>query len=288
MNVNDVKIRCHALGKIMTDSRDAITEKQLATIDELIVKQRTKPLTANQAEELERLIKKRDNPKLSTTCTDYLVELYLFLRYGRRKLIESKYLEKGLHVEEDSATVYSLVKSRPFFKNSERFEDQDFIGLPDNVEPDRVRDFKSSWDLITFTSAVVEPINALYEWQLRGYMQITGRKVADLCYVLVDTPAPLVQDEKKRLAWKMGLIDSDADPDYVKACAEIDRNSTFADIPLAERVHEKTITHDPAKIIQARERVRLCREYMAKTWPDFFDPAKDNRHPLSYPQPLKP
>lgn len=288
MNVNDVKIRCHALGKIMTDSRDAITEKQLATIDELIVKQRTKPLTANQAEELDRLIKKRDNPKLSDTCTDYLVELYLWYRYGRRKLNENKYIAKGLHVEEDSATVYSLVNSRPFFKNAERFEDPDFIGVPDQLDADCVRDFKSSWDLVTFTQAVVEPINKLYEWQLRGYMQLTGRKAGRLCYVLVDTPAPLVQDEKKRLAWKMGLIDSDADPDYVKACEEIDRNGSFADIPLAERVHEKLVTHDPVKIVEARERVRACRDYMVKTWPDFFDPAKDNRHPLSYPQPLKP
>jgi hypothetical protein len=287
MNVNEVKVRCHALKKVMTFERGAvITPNQLLRIDELIVKRQSgKPLTANQAEELDGLITKRDTPPpLSATTIEYLTELYLWYRYGRRKIHTNKYVEKGLKVEEDSATIYSLVKSRPFFKNQETFtHDPDFIGTPDENTPDSqdVKDFKSSWDLLTFTAAAAAPINPVYDWQLQGYCELTKKKTGRLIYVLCNTPPELLNDEKRRLAWRMGVQDPDG-PDnelYREAAELIDFNGLFDDIPLIERVHEKTITHDPAKIRDARAQVQRCRSWMAATWPDFFDVSKDNCHP---------
>ena len=47
---------------------------------------------------------------LSETSKSYLVEVYIKEMYDREADINSKYIAKGLMVEEDSITLYSRVK----------------------------------------------------------------------------------------------------------------------------------------------------------------------------------
>lgn len=275
MNVDLVKFRASKFAACMTDAKGSgITEKQLEKIDEYVVKARTKPLTAIQAAELDTLIAKRDAPtKLGDTCTTYLTELYVNMRYGRKKNITNRYMEKGLKVEEDSITLYSRFKKLPFFKNEQRFEDEFFTGTPDNIDK-RVRDLKSSWDIFTFMDTTRVELCKTYDMQLRVYMRLTKLKEADLAYCLVDTPEYMLMDQKWKLARQMNLIDAEADPDYLAACAELDKLSRYQDIPIEERVNEISILHD-AEIEEAMvKRAKECRAYMAATWPKFFEPSK--------------
>ena len=145
--------------------------------------------------------------ELSETCKTYLTEVYVNERFKRRKEISNRYIEKGLAVEEDSITLYSRVKKVPFFKNEQRFSNDYIIGTPDHVG-EFVLDIKSSWDIFTFTNTTREDLNKNYYWQLQGYMALTGKREARLAYCLVDTPDQLIEDEKRKLAWKMGLIGS--------------------------------------------------------------------------------
>lgn len=277
MNVNEVRFRCSKSGCLMTESRTgAITDKQLEAIADLQAKSKTdKGITDKQAEELKRLVHKRDNPELSQTTKDYLAEVYIGLRYGRRKVATTKYMEKGLQVEEDSITLYSRVKRIMLKKNEIRFHNEYIEGTPDNVE-EEVLDVKSCWDIFTFFKTTRTELVKEYYWQLQCYMELTGRKGSNLAYCLVNTPDPLIQDEKRKLSWKMGGIDSEMNPDYVKACEEIDLLSIYDDIPLAERLNEIKVPFDQAAIDKLYARIRQCREYMAATWPDFF-PATENK-----------
>ncbi len=208
--------------------------------------------------------------ELSETCKTYLTEVYINERFGRRKEITSRYIEKGLAVEEDSITLYSRVKKVPFFKNEERFKNEYIIGTPDHVG-DFVLDIKSSWDIFTFVNTEQADLNKKYYWQLQGYMALTGKKEARLAYCLVNTPDQMIEDEKRKLAWKMGLIDADSSPEYHKACEQIEKNSRYDDIPMAERIHEIVIPYDEAAIESLYKKVDACREYMAGTWPQFFE-----------------
>lgn len=260
INFNDWKCRCHALGNIMSAGKSTITEKQLKQITEFQGKPK---LTEKQNAELLRLIQKRDNPELSATCKTFLIECYVSEVYGREKDVYSKYMEKGLLVEEDAMTLYSLVKDTYFKKNEERLENAYITGCPDIREYKHVRDLKSSWDLFTFMKSKVAKLDAAYEWQLTGYQWLDNAESGTLAYCLIDTPETLIQKEVNKLMWDMGSTTSES-PEFLEAKAKLEHQMRFGDIAQQERVHEKFVRRDEAKIKQIPDRVKECRDWMAE------------------------
>lgn len=216
------KIRCSAIGQIMTEARS-----------------KSEPL--------------------SETTKTYLLEWWVSEKYGRTKDISNKYIEKGLSVEEDSITLLSLNDRAMYLKNEQYYTDEHLSGTPDIVTADEVIDVKSAWDIFSFHKAKFGPINKAYWWQVQGYMALTGMQSARVVHCLVDTPPSLIEDEKRRLAYKIGT-DS---PDLSEALEAIDKAMTFGDIPRAERVHTFTVTRDDAAIESIRARVKYCRAYLA-------------------------
>lgn len=236
MDANKVLFRCSQLGTLMTNPRSK-------------------------------------SETLSETTKNYLTEVYVNTRFGRKKEITNRYIEKGLKVEEDSITLYSRVKRVPFFKNEEHFLNEYIMGTPDHVG-EFVLDIKSSWDIFTFTNTLSDELNKKYFWQLQGYMWLTGKKEARLAYCLVNTPDTMIEDAKRKLAWQMGIIDPSINPDYIKACEEIDRLSIYDDIPMKERVNEIIVPFDPMAIEALQSKIIDCRNYMKETWTFFKEPIQ--------------
>lgn len=241
MNWDNYKFRCSSLGKLMTNPPGV---KEYDKVDNW--------------------------EKLSETTKSYLAEIYLQEKYGRKKDILNKYIEKGLGVEEDSITLYSLVTKTLFFKNEDRLENDFISGTPDIFTGESVRnadeiiDIKSSWDVFTFFATMTKPLNKDYNFQLHGYCALSGAKVAKLVYCLVDTPDQLINDEKRRTGWKMGLTteDMDINPVYKQACDYLDVSMKFSDIPQSERYIENTIKFDPELIKSVYKRIILCRQFL--------------------------
>lgn len=208
---------------------------------------------------------------LSETCKTHLVDLFVADHYGRHTDTFNKYVEKGLSVEEDSITLYSRVKRVYFKKNNTRLKNDFINGEPDlytGLEisaADSIIDIKSSWDLYTFTRAKYSPVNKQYWWQLQGYMALTGAKESRLAYCLINTPEQMINDEKRKLMWRMGVA-TDEDKTYLRACEEIDRNMTYDDIPMVDRVNEILIPRDDEAIQRIYDRVKECRAYYQKTF----------------------
>ena len=230
-NAKNLLIRCSSLGNIMTEPR-------------------------NKSE------------TLSETCKKHLTQLYVEHHYKRTYDIENKYVIKGLLVEEDSLTLYSRLHGVAFIKNEQRFSNSFICGTPD-ITPDQrdgiVTDIKSSWNIFTFFQTRAEKLNQSYYWQLQGYCALTGAKGATLAYCLINTPAVLINDEKRRLQWKMNVID-DSNAEFQQAEAELEFTMTYDDIPLAERVNEISIERNDADIERIYERVKLCRKYLNETF----------------------
>lgn len=222
MDFSEQLFRCSALGKIMTDSR---TKGQMGE-----------------------------------TCKSYLKELYREKMYGIKKEVVSKYIDKGLMVEDSAIAFYSSRHDGFYVKNNEWFKNEFISGTPDVVSEDVVIDIKSSWNLFSLPFKDDE-VNKGYYYQLMGYMALTGLKKAKLAYVLIDTPSQLVQDEKRRLSWQMGVID-DMNQDYLDACAELDKSHNFSHIPIEDRIIEFEIEYDEKVVESIYKRVAECREYL--------------------------
>jgi len=167
MKPETFKIRCSAIGQIMTEARS-----------------KSEPL--------------------SETTKAYLIEWYISAKYGRTKDVSNQYIRKGLMVEEDAISLLSVIDKVVYVKNELHYSNDVLTGTPDIVTDTEVIDVKSSWDLWTFTKARTNAITKAYWWQVQGYMALTGRTSARVAHCLVNTPPLLVEDAKRKLAWQIG------------------------------------------------------------------------------------
>jgi hypothetical protein len=234
MNFDDYKFHPSSLGLIMTDGR-------------------------SKAE------------PLGETCKKHLIECYIKENYKREKDISNKYIEKGLAVEEDSITLYSRVRKAYHKKNETLLTNDYFIGTPDLFVGQDINnasliiDIKSSWDIYTFFSSKTSKIDKGYLYQLHAYMHLTNARKSKLVYCLVDTPPVLIEKEKFSLFHKMGVASME-NPDFLNACKEIEKNMTFNDVAIKDRVCEFEIDYHQEIIDSVIERIGECRTWMNKAF----------------------
>jgi len=218
-----MKIRCSSIGKIMTN-----------------------PKTKGET--------------LSQTTKTYLQELAVEEVYGIRKEFSSRYTDKGNEVEELSIALCNDVLNLGFiYKNEEHFENDWISGTPDVNTDEILLDVKSSWDATTFPFFDTELKNKDYLYQLQGYLWLTNKTEALLCYCLIDTPLQIVEDEIRREHWKASLIEESLD-----LRAFVQAKHTFGHIPKEKRLKTFKIAKDDVVIEAIKTRITECREYYDK------------------------
>ena len=262
-------------------------EKQLEQIAELQAKKTTpKGLTDKQAETLRDLETLRDKPlELSKGAKTYLRKLRREIKFKRRKELKSKFLTKGLELEEDAITFLSLYHENYFVNNKGRLKDDYFSGEADIVEG---FDTKCSWELDSLPDPE-EPIPAIYEFQNRVYMRLYDEPKWTTSSILLNITPHALQDKIYREGFQpewagkilpnykkleiisfytyteekfyeyMKLFDAVPDHDDVKS-AEVILN--FIEPPVNERIVEKTVHRDLGIEDTMVEVVKLSREYL--------------------------
>ena len=209
----------------------------------------------------------RNGKTLGETAITTLRDTYIESRYGRRKEIYSKYLKKGIEVEESSIELLSERDGEIYFKNDERKENDWISGECDidNDSHDEIIDIKSSWDIYTFWNAK-PPIEVKgnkskltgYGWQLTAYGWLWNRKNLRLAYVLSDTPEEIVEGTIYKNA--LGMPGGDSNPEYDKMAIEVRKQHTFSEISINERVRDFRFTIDPNDIDAIKHRVDACQK----------------------------
>ena len=225
MDFNNYKFRCSSLGHLMTEARSK-------------------------------------SESLSESTKTHLIDCYIAATFNRRNKITSKFLDKGLQVEELSIDLLSSVNKEFYIKNEDRLSNDFIQGTPDIViedEEKKVIDIKSSWDIYTFGRSM-KTENKLYYWQLQGYMWLTGAKKAILAYCLVDTPDEIIDREIKRALYQSGISEnSQAFIDYKN---EMTAYYKYSDIPQQKRVFTKDYDFNPDAITALQNRIIEAREFL--------------------------
>lgn len=231
---------------------------------------------------------KKWNVENSLTCKRALIEMYREMRYQRRHEVTTKFMEKGTTEEENGITLFSEVENQFYKKNTERITNDFFTGEYDlytgesTTKAETIVDIKCSWSLWTFPSILDKPDTA-YIYQVQTYMALSGAHTAYVAYCLVNASMKLVDEEKKRTAWKMDVYQSGIEsPEYVEACKKIERNMIFDieqfkkeypgydfhekewtfDIPANERMIKFEVKRDESLIAEMQDRVKDAREWM--------------------------
>lgn len=141
----------------------------------------------------------KGNDELSVGAKTYVTKLAKEMIYGYDERATSKYMDKGIQVEDESIDLYNAVHLTSHSKNTERRNNAWITGEADIVADDRIIDIKSSWCLTTFPVLADQGRDTGYEWQLRAYMMLWDKPRADIAYCLVSTPDDLIGYESKQL-----------------------------------------------------------------------------------------
>ena len=141
---------------------------------------------------------------LSAGCKTYIKELVKEDLFGYKSTIDSKYLTKGIDLEDTSIDLYNEVHSTLYLKNTERLSNEFITGECDINAEDKIIDIKSSWSLETFPASPDDVNNKDYEWQLRGYLWLYDKPKAELAYCMVSTPDYLLKDWDN---WEIHKVD---------------------------------------------------------------------------------
>ena len=209
----------------------------------------------------------KDAGNLSEGAKTHLVDIYVSNKYGRNTDITNRYVSKGLMVEDDGITLYSRVKKNIFFKNEKHLSNEFLKGTPDLFTGDNINnaetiiDIKCSWDIFTFFRVHTKDINSIYYWQLQSYMALTGATSAKLAYCLISTPEMLINDEKRKLMYKMGCLSSES-PEFLTACDELEKSMVYDDIPLRERLIEFDVLRNDDAINSMYAKVEKARQFL--------------------------
>ena len=200
---------------------------------------------------------------LSKTAQKHLIEVYVSEKYGRKKDVQTKQMKKGIEVEDDSIELLNHYWGVGYMKNTHRFTNDYISGHPDiiTVNPNKVIDIKSSYDLWTFLSNIPEKLDSLYYWQLQSYMWLTGAHTGHIAYCLVNTPFNIVEQEKRYLLNKMNVI-SEESVEYVKESLKLEFNLTFDDINIEERVLIFNVERNNDDILKIQHKVEKAREFL--------------------------
>lgn len=233
MDWSNIKIRCSAIGAIMTEPKDAIAKK---------------------------------TGELSKTAKTYLIQTYIKQKYDREKDITTKEMEKGITQESEGIKMLGQFYDLELVKNQKPFENDYLKGHPDVLNENiydwlHIHDTKLSWDIWSFLDNLLEPLDKNYYAQLQGYMAITGAKSGEVDYVLVDASERLINDEKRKLLYRMDVV-SEESPEYKEASAGVEINMIYPDIPLEEKILVFPVQRDDEYIEKIYKKVEKCREYL--------------------------
>ena len=247
---NDFKIRCSAIGQICGGTI-GLTDAQNIEYNELSTKFK---LTAKQAEKLETLRDKRDNPELPQTAKSYCEKWLREKLYNRRRSIFTKEMEKGILCEESSIEyIAEELGLGMVFKNTERKSDEFMEGEADLVLYDLVLDIKNSFDFMTFPLFETN-VDKGYWLQLQGYMHLYNKPKARLVYTLMSLPEDLMLSEVF-YGEKYGM-----DEDEIRALHTYNHHELGSILTIKSFEFE----FDSSVIDEIKERVRLYRLYIAE------------------------
>lgn len=186
------KFRASSIGLIMSDAQSI--DAALLTPELQVIARKTK-----KTDEEKALLEPFKVMSLSAGAKTYCEQIAKEFVYGYTRKVTTKYMEKGIDVEQDSIDLYNSVSFTSLEKNTERRSNDWLTGEPDLVDAERIVDIKSSWSLDTFPVTAESAKDTLYEWQGRAYMLLWEKPSCEIAHCLVDTPGHLIGYEEPEL-----------------------------------------------------------------------------------------
>ena len=182
----------HEVGCIMTDAQSI--DKSL--LDDELLKLYKKP---KKTDEEKAILEPYWDMSLSQGAKTFCKKLAKQFVYGFHPILDNKYLEKGLALEDAAIEFLSHRRFRKYTKNKERRKSEYLSGECDIYVPgEKTIDIKCSWSLDTFPAFVEDAHDSIYEWQGRAYAKLWDVPAHEVVFVMLNTPESILPRWEQR------------------------------------------------------------------------------------------
>jgi hypothetical protein len=179
----------------------------------------------------------RSGKNMGQTAKSYIEQIAKETFFKYRTEINSKYIDKGQQQEHDSIELLNIVRQESYAKHIGRVENEYLTGECDILADDRIIDVKTSWSWDTWPELPKKAHNSDYEWQMRAYMLLYDRNMAEVIHCMVTT-----------------------DPDLLSAYDNHELHQVDH-IPADKRITVVSYERDILLEAEIMERLKICSEY---------------------------
>lgn len=275
-NFDLFKVRCSQISLVLANSRSTpvLTEKQSEELSKL---EDAPTLTDKQKEKYADLLIRKDNAIKGLPSDSYITYLcaeYSYITTKKiavdRDFMALDTMEKGKLVQDEAIATLCIADGVMYTPNDEkeRVSNEYLTGEVDCYLGESIMtatvipDVKSVWDYPGYLKKINEELSLANNFQIKGYLDITGANEGFIADVLINTPPQVMLSLKSKLLYKLGCA-TDESPEFVKAWETIQRSMYFDDIPIPQRVNKKYV--DPftdAERQKMYDKVKQGREWL--------------------------
>jgi hypothetical protein len=174
-------------------------------------------------------------------------------------------LQRGTFSESDGISLLSQLDGIEYTKNDELFENKFIKGVPDvfygEGKKKVVIDVKCPLDMASFLLKANHFKDHQYEWQMQGYLWITGSMYGEIAYCLVNTPQHIIDLQKSKIINNARLSGRLNDNTY-RAAENLQQSLTYDDIPIDKRVIRYKVHFSKDKVERIKKSVLMAREWL--------------------------
>lgn len=188
-----IRFHPHCVGLLMTDAQSIDTSLLPAELLPVAAK-------ARKTDAEKELLAPYKEMSLSAGAKTYLKSMAREYLFSYHKVIETKYMDKGIALEDAAIQFLNNQRFQSYRKNTERRLSEYLTGECDIYVPGvKTIDIKVSWSMDTFPLLSEDAHDSLYEWQGRAYMKLWDVPEHEVVHVLLDTPDELIKWEQREL-----------------------------------------------------------------------------------------
>lgn len=274
MGLKKIKVHCSSILTLMGNTRDnkPLTDAQWEEMRGYL--DREKPLTERQIWRLKAYVDRQTNynPKtLTPGAKSDFIKMYSWAMYGKGSFysgsLENAASEKGVIQESESIQLLSEIDGIKYRKNKKRYSNEYLIGIPDIVTKvdgkRKVIDIKTPLDINSFLSNCETGLAKEYIYQMRGYMELVGAEIGEVCFCLVNAPPELISAELKKVRTK-GYLYGWSDEKIEAMVAQANHNMIFDSIPKNRRVIRFLVERDEDFMKDVYQRVLIARDWISQ------------------------
>lgn len=235
-------------------------------------------LTPEDITQVEFFIKKENNfkfPPLSETAKSYLIERYSTEKYNIRRVslsgVQSASAAKGTVLETEGIKLVSKVDNKEYETPKETVFNDYILGKCDGIciANNALIEIKTSWNSANFMANRRSGLQYSAWAQMQGYLDIYNLNSGEVCYVLVNTPPHLIEQERL-LAFKkytFGEIDRDK---YESKIELLETVYDYNKIPESKRIIRFQVDKSTQFLDKVYNKVGLCRAWLNEFEKEFM------------------